>query len=1231
MPPNKSRGRGRGRGRAEKEEEDEVTVTGDGAAILAKLREGGEVPLNLYRKAYDLERSGQGKPRTIAGSMNKLKTRADLDEYIEEKIGPDPSDRLLSDSDSEEDDDTPRVGLRNLSLTCYINAILQCLKNDNWFVHEVMKLKSHDEPTKEFQQVLYGLRSPGLKWIDPEKLITKLEVCSSEQQDAHEFYRLLLDYLMSANAHDAGFTKSMKRVFEGGVFYESSCGHCGTSVPRHEATTEITLPLVAEKKNLTLEDCLDEQYNSAIELINDNMYYCDVCKGKQDGKRTAKLGNLPEVMVFALVRFVYDVKKNNRCKRQQTISYPTTLDMTPWVKTQKGSTYTLQSTIHHHGSSAHGGHYVARLHDKDDGWFLYDDTDVTHDTKTKPVASRLSSNDVYILVYTSDSRAPAPDMTVPHECVAEKDSLIASLKSTTEAYKAEYEALATEGNVFLKAQKEVEKILRTSPFRQSDFPDPNMPLPNYSFVSTWWLQTYLEGYFVPASVQSVKVGKQGVDSKNNLRYLSDNTEEEHNVIYRDPCDARNYEHLRCLHSTKGDLRVDPEKVKGVKLLPVAAVQIMSESVVGKGPVQSADNTMCMECVRMKIMGDDDLIRAQSRREEMIFAADHTPAQDGEAYWISMKWWNEWKKKPKANAPSIPEKLLEWDLFQDVRCEHGALSANLNCKKLVSKEVFLHLVEERSMFASKPYLSRSEVKECPVCRKIREQESQDCSAAQEIKKKLKRLLKPLTDAVRQQESLNIIKKDYVRQRGTLFKEWDKATKKKKKEEEKRTREAVKEATKQREQEEAEEAQRKKEELLNLPPLLGGRVQCTICDKSITVKDWNAHKNSTKHLESAMKKGITNIDAAHEDIELVERKNRMPIDVEDDSSSDAKRGKKRLRSDDSYDASKTASKNKGVHADAAENMETEDEEEEDEEEEEEDEYKEPSRFINEEFILVPTSWARQFVSWIHCTSLENPVSKPEPFTNDRFYCKHKKLAYDVRRHIPPATKKEREKMLHPTPDLPFEIIPSDCLQHLQDNDLINEEAPAAYLSIYDANRETIVMEGTPGSCTEGCVDEVLATAKFERQNFVSGSLRLEPATDRKSKKVKPVVLTNIASEDSVYELMLRVFNETEVEISYQELSYNGGVINDDPQAPLSLYGVEDGGTIVLKFLAVPRSLHVPTPGPTSPVIETGFTSSRLQGNRLPAASPPAAPPSSNEWACGVCTFLNSAPPPCSMCGS
>ena len=140
---------------------------------------------------------------------------------------------------------------------------------------------------------------------------------------------------------------------------------------------------------MRLEDCIaaslspetlsgDNQYkffcSQEVLLTPLFRYRCPRCETLQDATRYAELRELPPVLHFSLMRFVYDLKTMERKKSKQSISFPLTLDMTQFLgpkedrecaasRNSEKNLYDLRGILLHKGESAYHGHYEAQVYD----------------------------------------------------------------------------------------------------------------------------------------------------------------------------------------------------------------------------------------------------------------------------------------------------------------------------------------------------------------------------------------------------------------------------------------------------------------------------------------------------------------------------------------------------------------------------------------------------------------------------------------------------------------------------------------------------------------------------------------------------------------------------------------------------------------------------------------------------------------------------------------------------
>ena len=326
------------------------------------------------------------------------------------------------------------AGLRNAGSTCYLNSVLQALYHVPP-IREAALAAGPAQPRKRRRPRWLGGAPPDVPGalgavfgrLDrnatgaTRELTQALGVPVWEQQDAHEYLRLVLDQLSGAAAAAA-----------------ESCG--GGVRAAYEGALEAYLELTPEEADrvgepygrrraepfldLSLEVAGHADLHAALEALvtpekleGDNRWKagdhgpCEALKG-------TRLLRFPPVLLLHLKRFSYDPFRDAVVKMGQPLAFPTTLRGLAKYAAQGApdpGDYALHAVLVHVGGG-HAGHYFAYVDPRCDGnWVRFDDDRVTpvqvdvvlRDGLGRPLGPPGNSMGAYILQYVRKADADA--------------------------------------------------------------------------------------------------------------------------------------------------------------------------------------------------------------------------------------------------------------------------------------------------------------------------------------------------------------------------------------------------------------------------------------------------------------------------------------------------------------------------------------------------------------------------------------------------------------------------------------------------------------------------------------------------------------------------------------------------------------------------------------------------------------------------------------------------------
>ncbi|KAK0459838.1 uncharacterized protein EV420DRAFT_1629202 [Desarmillaria tabescens] len=650
------------------------------------------------------------------------------------------------------DPDIP-VGLKNLGATCYANASLQVWFRDLAFrkgvyecrLAEGSKDKFKESPIFQLQVTFAALQESSQTVFNPIKLVESLQLRTSEQQDAQEFSKLFMSHL------DAEFKKqtspSLRSLltdqFQGKQVYGTLCDTCAYKSERSSDFLEIEISF---KNNAKLGDCIAATLQPE-KLTGDNKYFCCRCDGHRDATRYVELRELPPVLHFSLLRFVYDVSTMERKKSKNTIIFPGILNMNRFIGNadlRKSAThddhddgiYELRGVLLHKGASAYHGHYEAQVFDiTSRSWYQFNDDVVTKIEKLGKTPS-----DKKIIDLESDSEVKQESLQGKKQrakaakrkrVIDASDEEIEGAPDQTNGLNAQApsEISSKDAYMLIYARREPLKteqaVSNNMPLNLSPSPDVIGECETYStkkkaavahfdetrhrvmdiyrswsgasvnedavIVSQQALKKWLSTDSITAAIKTMNNSQEtlGTGEHTNEPRLTEIPNDE----------------IICPHG-----RLDYRRSQYMKRITRRAYErINDETCCVFKPILTPSD-VCRECVQRSLT--ERIYQIEHPRIVRDFEQVSEVGANSFGYWISKPWLKDWKlAKPKMHVVSESDPSPEAPEYdRHVRCEHGGLVLNTTSRTRISvegMEILIRLFPTWEAFST-------EMEPCAVC-------------------------------------------------------------------------------------------------------------------------------------------------------------------------------------------------------------------------------------------------------------------------------------------------------------------------------------------------------------------------------------------------------------------------------------------------------------------------------------------------------------------------------------
>lgn len=329
------------------------------------------------------------------------------------------------------------TGLANMGNTCYLNSCVQILSHTYEFNEFLKKSNYKKKINKNPDSILLiewdNLRE--LMWsenctIAPNAFINSIHTIAKiknktlftgyMQNDACEFFLFLIECFHNAISRPVNISiigeaanntdvlaikcyNMIQKLYKNeysellDMFFGISVSQI-TSIdekkilsytPEPFCILSLSLPFYDNKINISLFDCLDE-YCKKEKLENDNAYFNDETKQKENVYKNIIFWNLPKIFIIELKR--YDTRGR---KLNINVNIPLFADFSKYVNGygKYSYSYELYGVCNHSGGTM-GGHYTSSIKNANGKWYMINDTHIN-----EIESNNLISNKSYCLFY----------------------------------------------------------------------------------------------------------------------------------------------------------------------------------------------------------------------------------------------------------------------------------------------------------------------------------------------------------------------------------------------------------------------------------------------------------------------------------------------------------------------------------------------------------------------------------------------------------------------------------------------------------------------------------------------------------------------------------------------------------------------------------------------------------------------------------------------------------------
>lgn len=304
-----------------------------------------------------------------------------------------------------------KVGLKNLGMTCYLNATLQQFYSIKPFRYAIMNYNGDNEFMKQLAILFQNMKYSKTKSVTTQGFVDNFLLMGEKlnprcQQDATEFilsfFDLFQDDQYYKNLVDELFkvviTNSI-RGLENDDYYEND-----TNEPSYVFELEVNKQL--HSINDGFEHFIKPNY-----LTGQNMYRIGRDK-LINAVNYSVLSRIPPFLIIHLKRFEFNQDIYERKKISQRYEVLKEINIAKYTNNKdQEAIYSLTGIIIHRGIAL-GGHYISFVKTKKNGWLCFDDETVTeiNENEVMQQASGIEKSNIagYILFYQRENYFDIP-------------------------------------------------------------------------------------------------------------------------------------------------------------------------------------------------------------------------------------------------------------------------------------------------------------------------------------------------------------------------------------------------------------------------------------------------------------------------------------------------------------------------------------------------------------------------------------------------------------------------------------------------------------------------------------------------------------------------------------------------------------------------------------------------------------------------------------------------------